>query len=73
MLGSTSAPTSGPSACLRSADNYPAGVLADDRVTGIDVTCSGARTEHVLAPREAGEEVIPPQVEVLNADTTLVT
>lgn len=72
-MGSTDAPTDGPAPCVRSADNYPAGVLADARVTGTDVTCSGAQTEHLLGPWEIGGEVIAPQVEALTPETTLVT
>ncbi|MCS5480767.1 SGNH/GDSL hydrolase family protein [Corynebacterium sp. YIM 101645] len=72
-MGSTTAGTTGPAYCLRSADNYPGQVLSDARVTGRDATCQGAVTADLLQPRQAGEETIPAQVEALGADTDLVT
>lgn len=62
-MGSRSATTTGPAECFRSADNYPALVLADDRATaGEDVTCSSAVTAD-----------IPGQAAALTPDTDLVT
>lgn len=62
-MGSRSAPTSGPTECFRSADNYPALVLADARVTaGTDASCSSAVTADIDG-----------QATALTPDTTLVT
>jgi hypothetical protein len=69
----------GPLACGRSTENY-AHELADR--LGVaelrDVTCSGARTDHMTQPQslslldvDMGEA--PPQFDALSADTTLVT
>lgn len=62
-MGSTEAATTGPEECIRSADNYPANVLASDRVTGTDASCQGAVTGDVLAN----------QVDEVTDSTTLVT
>ncbi|AWB80947.1 SGNH/GDSL hydrolase family protein [Corynebacterium yudongzhengii] len=72
-MGSTASETTGPGPCVRSVDNYPAGVLALDNVEGVDESCSGARTEHVLGEWHIGGEVIPPQIDALGPDTSLVT
>ncbi|QGU05054.1 SGNH/GDSL hydrolase family protein [Corynebacterium comes] len=72
-MGSTSAETTGPDYCLRSSDNYPAGVLSDAQVTGLDATCQGAVTADLLRPRDAGSEIIPAQVDALADSTDLVT
>lgn len=62
-MGSRSAATTGPAECFRSADNYPALVLADDRVlTGQDASCASAVTAD-----------IPGQAAALTPDTDLVT
>jgi len=62
-MGSLSAPTSGPADCLRSADNYPALVLADPLIlAGEDASCSGAVTADIAT-----------QVAALTPDTDLVT
>lgn len=62
-MGGRSAPTSGPEHCLRSADNYPALVLADPLIlTGEDASCSSAVTAD-----------IPAQATALTPDTDLVT
>lgn len=72
-MGSTSAATTGPEFCLRSSDNYPSQVLSDAQVTGRDVTCQGAVTEHVLQPRDTGQEVIPAQIDALTGSTDVVS
>ncbi|AJK69316.1 SGNH/GDSL hydrolase family protein [Corynebacterium marinum] len=72
-LGGTSADTTGPDHCLRSSDNYPAGVLADARVTGRDATCQGAVTADLLRPRHTGSGTIPAQLDALTDSTELVT
>jgi lysophospholipase L1-like esterase len=70
-LGPADAPTTGPAACLRSTENYPA-VLARTADVGefIDATCGGAQTVHMSAPQIAGT---PPQFDALTPDTDLVT
>lgn len=72
-LGSTGSEISGPEFCQRSADNYPSLVLADDRVTGSDVSCAGAVTVDVLNPVGEGAERIPAQIDALTEDVDLVT
>lgn len=72
-MGSNQEPTTGPGPCVRSADNYPGRLLEAENIEGIDSTCSGAETEHVTGPWAVGGETIPPQVEALSRDTTLVT
>lgn len=73
-MGSRSAATTGPAACVRSEDNYPNGVADHPRVNElIDVTCSSAVTADLLNPRSAAEDVIPPQLESLSETTDLVT
>lgn len=72
-LGSTSAATTGPEFCLRSTDNYPAGVLASELVTGSDATCQGAVTQDLIRPRVTGQDEIPAQVDSLTPSTGLVT
>ncbi len=72
-LGSTGSAVSGPESCQRSADNYPSLVLADDRVTGRDVSCAGAVTADMLNPTVAGEVEIPAQVDAVTREDDLVT
>lgn len=67
-LGSVSAAVTGPEMCQRSADNYPARLLSEARITGQDVSCAGAVTEDVLS---AGG--VPAQLDTLTTDTDLVT
>lgn len=72
-MGSTEAATTGPDDCVRSSDNYPGQVLADDRVTGQDVTCQGAVTGDLLRPRQVGEQTVPAQIEALGPETDVVS
>ncbi|TYL54933.1 SGNH/GDSL hydrolase family protein [Nocardioides sp. BGMRC 2183] len=60
--------------CERSRKNFPTLVAQRLGVTDFtDASCGGARTEHYWAPqvRDTGEN--PPQLDALDADTTLVT
>lgn len=68
-IGSRAAPLHGDQFCLRSADNYPH--LIESAV--IDVTCQGAVTADLLAPRYTGTDYLPPQLDALGEATTLVT
>lgn len=64
-----------PTGCFKSTNNYPS-VLA--RTIGArsftDVTCSGARTEHLLSRAQSTRSgPVPPQLDAVAADTQLVT
>lgn len=69
-MGSRSAALDEPPFCLRSADNYPSLVTADQTT---DVSCQGAVVETVLGPRPTDGATLPPQVDALTPETTLVT
>lgn len=61
--------------CLRSDGNYPA-IVAErlDIAELVDVSCSGARTRDLTRPqRTVRDTAVPPQLEVLDPDTDLVT
>lgn len=58
-----------PERCARSEDNYARLTARRLQLKLVDVTCSGATTAHVLG---AWNE-LPPQIDVLNDDTSLVT
>ena len=68
-------PQAQPAGCLRSTNDYPS-VLARhlEAAAFTDVTCSGARTEH-LASRSQSTRTgdVPPQLDAVTADTQLVT
>jgi lysophospholipase L1-like esterase len=56
--------------CGRSSGNYPALVArAVGATTFTDVTCAGADTSHMTS----GQDAVPPQLDALRPDTTLVT
>ncbi|MDT9682847.1 SGNH/GDSL hydrolase family protein [Streptomyces sp. TRM76323] len=56
--------------CGRSSNNYPALVARTVGAASFtDVTCSGAATSHMANPQES----VPPQLDALRPDTTLVT
>lgn len=62
------------SGCARSERNYAtlvATALDANRFT--DASCGGARTTHLTDPQAAGEVTNPPQLDAIDADTTLVT
>lgn len=60
--------------CLQSARNYPS-LVADSmpRSTLVDVSCSGASTQHMLEERTYGTIRHPPQFEAVTKDADLVT
>ncbi|MFC9701907.1 SGNH/GDSL hydrolase family protein [Streptomyces sp. NPDC056943] len=56
--------------CGRSSSNYPSLVAeAIGAASFRDVTCAGADTRHMASPQES----VPPQLDALRPDTTLVT
>jgi len=55
--------------CARSADNYAHQLARRRRLTLVDVSCSGATTEHLLGPWNE----LKPQLDAVDADTRLVT
>ncbi|WP_425834161.1 SGNH/GDSL hydrolase family protein [Streptomyces fractus] len=56
--------------CTRSARNYPTRVAEQiGPASFVDVSCGGATTEHLWKPQNG----VPPQLDALGADTTLVT
>ena len=58
-----------PQRCTRAFANYPTLLAERLRMTLYDVTCSGATTEHVLAPWDD----LPAQIDAVTATTDLVT
>lgn len=63
-----------PWGCVVSARNYPARLASYFHVdTYRDVSCSGARSEHLRKPQETALGTNAPQLEVLSHDTDLVT
>ena len=71
-MGSESAPTTGPGPCVRSADNYPSVVLEDPNIEGVDASCSGAQSRHIIHDWANGTS-IPAQVNSLRPDTDVVS
>jgi lysophospholipase L1-like esterase len=60
--------------CLRSDRNYPNLVAeALPAATLVDVSCSGAATQHMINERSYGTIHHPPQFDALSKDTDLVT
>lgn len=63
-----------PAGCLRSTNNYPARLAAALRIRDYtDVSCGGARTDHMTAPQPVQPGPNPPQFDALRPDTDLVT
>ncbi|RZQ64190.1 SGNH/GDSL hydrolase family protein [Amycolatopsis suaedae] len=75
----TSAPKTGaqagePAGCARSAVNYPHLVAAELRPKEfVDVSCGGATTASLTGEQRTRDGVNPPQLNAVNAETTLVT
>ena len=61
------------SGCFRSSGNYPHLVAAELGTELVDVSCSGATTLDLVGQQRRGEQVVPPQLAALSADTSLVT
>ncbi|WP_307831847.1 SGNH/GDSL hydrolase family protein [Prauserella cavernicola] len=70
----TGEPAGVPTGCLRSDNNYPRLVAAELSVATLsDVSCGGARTEHMTEPQPTPQGDNPPQFDALTPQTTLVT
>lgn len=73
----TTAPRTGPVAardgCMQSTTNYPHQVATRLGLTLIDVSCSGATTQHVTNPQVIGAVRRPPQLAAVSHTTDLVT
>jgi lysophospholipase L1-like esterase len=59
--------------CARSDHNYPALLGASLHSSLVDVSCSGATTSDLVRPQQAGRGPVPPQLDALTPETTLVT
>lgn len=59
--------------CARTTRNYPRILAARLGAELTDVSCSSARTEHMLDPQEGILGTAPPQLDALRPDTDLVT
>ena len=59
-----------PIVCLRSMQGYPQQLARLIGLTLTDMSCSGAKTQHVL---RGGQVFLGPQIEALGPDTRLVT
>ena len=67
-------PSGAPAGCLRSDHNYPSVVARRGGVSDLDdVSCSGATTADLFAPRTTPSGVNPPQLDALTEDTEGVT
>ena len=58
-----------PPRCGRTAANYATLLAQRLRLTLVDVTCGGAKSQHILGPWDE----LPAQIESVTADTRLVT
>jgi lysophospholipase L1-like esterase len=67
--GLTMDPTRAGGRCMRSTQNYASQLARKRGLQLIDVSCSGAKTDHVLG--SWGD--IPPQIDAVTADTQLIT
>lgn len=56
--------------CVRSTNNYPRQIAAAFALDLVDVSCSGARIEHLVSASQNGN---PPQLDALTPETRLVT
>ncbi|MGW1998098.1 SGNH/GDSL hydrolase family protein [Embleya sp. NPDC001921] len=64
---------SAPSGCSRSENNYAHVVVQRRSITDfVDATCSGAKTDDMVAPQKVAGSP-PPQLDALRPDTELVT
>lgn len=64
-----------PIGCLKSTNDYPSVLARRIHATSFDdVTCSGARTENLVARAQSTRSgQVPPQLDAVAADTELVT
>ena len=61
--------TGSPERCNRNTNNYASVLATRMELALTDVSCGGAKTDHILGPWDE----LPPQIEALSADTRLVT
>jgi lysophospholipase L1-like esterase len=68
-------PEGNPLGCARSTNNYPNLVAKAIKAKSFDdVSCSSATTDDMYSPQSVyGNQENPPQLDAVNADTTLVT
>ena len=66
-------PTGNPPGCGRSTSNYPHVAAAALGLALTDVSCSGARTDHLLGPQTVPGGVNPPQLDAVTASAAVVT
>ena len=66
-------PTGNPPGCGRSTSNYPHVTAAALGLVLTDVSCSGARTDHLLGPQSVAGGVNPPQLDAVTAAASVVT
>jgi lysophospholipase L1-like esterase len=62
-----------PLGCLRSDRDYPRVTAAQLGVSLRDVSCSGAKTDHMTAPQDVDLGPNPPQLDALEAGTRIVS
>ena len=62
-----------PPGCLRSDHNYPHLVAAAAGMALADVSCSGARTDHLFGPQAVLGGPNPPQLDAVGPGTGVVT
>ena len=66
-------PAGDPPGCGRSTSNYPRVTAAALGLALTDVSCSGARTDHLLRPQAVAGGVNPPQLDAVTASAAVVT
>lgn len=66
-------PTGNPPGCGRSTSNYPRVTAAALGLALTDVSCSGARTDHLVGPQSVPGGVNPPQLDAVTASAAVVT
>ena len=66
-------PTGNPPGCARSSSNYPHVTAATLGLALTDVSCSGARTDHLLGPQTVAGGVNPPQLDAVTPSAAVVT
>jgi lysophospholipase L1-like esterase len=65
--------TLNPLGCLRSTNNFARGAAAQTGRSLVDVSCSGARTDHMFAPQSTDAGTNPPQLNAVTATTQVVS
>lgn len=66
--------SSGPEGCEQTTGNYPHLLAERLELELVDASCGAAETDHLTEPQQPpGGSEVPPQLDALSADTTLVT